>query len=70
MTQNCSSNRANINTMANDDELLLLLLILVYMIAYKQLKFPIHQYVVSVTYTFFEFSLNAWNNKRQYWMMQ
>jgi len=45
--------------MINNNSLLLSLLILVYMIAYKQLKFSFHQYMTFITYIFFEFFLNA-----------
>ncbi len=54
----------------NDELIVLVVFIYVYIICYNQLEWPRHQYVAPVEYASFEFSLNAWDDERQRWMMR
>lgn len=56
--------------MARDDALLLPLLLIIYIVVYKQSDWSRHPYITPVTYASFEFSLDAWDNERQRRMMR
>jgi len=56
--------------MDNENEVLLVLLLYVYILQYSQLNFPQHRYVPPVEYSFFEFSLDTWGEERQRRMMR